>query len=159
MKDNSEQIPRIGIGTFLINKNWQILLGKRKGSHGAGEWSLPGGHLEWMEKIEDCSRREVKEETGLVDIEFLTELGFSQNFFPKDKKHYITIYTAFYVKSGEPKLIEPNKCEGWEWFDLFGATMIKPGKLPLPLFGGIDGQMDAVRFAATCRRMSKRGEK
>jgi 8-oxo-dGTP diphosphatase len=32
----------VGIGVVIINRD-KILLGKRKGSHGAGEWSVPGG--------------------------------------------------------------------------------------------------------------------
>ena len=40
---------RVGVGCFvrntLINCN-EVLVGVRKGSHGAGKLSLPGGHLE-----------------------------------------------------------------------------------------------------------------
>lgn len=124
--------PRIGVGSFIINRYGEILLGKRKGSHGAGEWSLPGGHLDWFEKIEVCGRREIIEETGLTDLDYLGQLGYSENFFPKDNKHYLTAYIAFLLWSGEPKLIEPNKCEGWEWFP--------HESLPSPLFGGIKSQ-------------------
>lgn len=38
--------PRIGVGV-LIFRDGKLLLGKRRGSHGAGDWSAPGGHLEF----------------------------------------------------------------------------------------------------------------
>lgn len=56
--------PGLGVGVLVI-ENGRVLLGKRKGSHGAGTWSAPGGHLEYGESIENCAEREVLEETGL----------------------------------------------------------------------------------------------
>ena len=131
--------PRVGVGPFIL-RDAKVLLGKRKGSHGAGEWSVPGGHLEWFEDVETASRREIKEETGLTDLQFIKKLGYSENFFHAENKHYITVYTVLWLKSGEPILIEPNKCEGWEWFDL--------NKLPNPLFGGLITQLPMVREIA-----------
>ena len=34
----------------------------RRGSHGAGEYSTPGGHLDPLESFEACARRETREE-------------------------------------------------------------------------------------------------
>lgn len=43
-----QQKPKVGIGVMIL-KDEKVLLGKRKGSHGEGEYSFPGGHLEYME--------------------------------------------------------------------------------------------------------------
>ena len=56
--------PLVGIGIMILRNN-KILMLKRKGSHGSGEWNLPGGHLEFGETISNCVIREVFEETGL----------------------------------------------------------------------------------------------
>ncbi len=33
-------------------------------------------------------------------------------------KHYVDIGIVADWESGEPQNLEPEKCEGWEWFDL-----------------------------------------
>jgi len=58
------KIIKIGIGIFVF-KNGKLLLSKRKGSHGAGEYASPGGHLEFGESIIECAKRECREETGI----------------------------------------------------------------------------------------------
>lgn len=116
--------PRVGIGVVVIKDN-KILLGKRKGSHGAGSWCFPGGHLDFGETCEGCAIREVKEETG-IEIKNITFAVATNDFMPKENKHYITIHMRSDYKSGKVKLLEPDKCERWEWFDL--------GSLPTPLF-------------------------
>lgn len=42
-----------------------VLVGRRKGSHGAGLWALPGGWLEWGEPLDAAGARELAEETGI----------------------------------------------------------------------------------------------
>lgn len=116
--------PKVGVGVIVI-KDGKVLLGKRKGSHGDGEWSFPGGHLEFMETVEDCARRELLEETGLTVGKIKTG-PYTNDFFPVEDKHYITLFMIAKYESGEPKNIEPEKCEGWHWFDW--------NDLPAPLF-------------------------
>jgi len=98
----------------IIDENTEILIGKRKGSHGAGQYSVPGGHLEYGETYFDGCSRELEEEIG-ISFDSYTSLGFSEDFF--ESKHYTTLY--FEADDVDPNIeivnMEPDKCEGWEW--------------------------------------------
>jgi len=103
----------------------RFLLGRRRGSHGAGEWALPGGHLEFGESIEACARREVAEETGL-EIGAIRPGPYSNDLFTGEGKHYVTLFVLADAPVGDPELREPEKCDGWEWH--------RWSELPEPLF-------------------------
>lgn len=66
-------------GAVIFNKNEKIeyLILKYKAKH----WDFPKGHIEKGESYEETIRREVKEETGLADIEFLNGFKKSIRFF------------------------------------------------------------------------------
>lgn len=91
--------PKVGVGVLVL-KNKKVLLTQRKGSHGAGEWVFPGGHLEYWESIEDCAKRECREEAGIEikNIKFL-RLYNSKKYA---KKHYVDIGLVAEWASGEP---------------------------------------------------------
>nr|WP_319491958.1 NUDIX hydrolase [uncultured Desulfobacter sp.] len=106
--------PFVGVAV-IITRNNRVLLGKRKGAHGAGCWAFPGGHLEFNESIEGCAAREVYEETGLLvkNCRFVT---CTNDVFTDHHKHYVTLFVACAYDSGKPEVKEPEKCEKWEWF-------------------------------------------
>lgn len=56
--------PSIGVGA-IVWRGPDVLLIRRGKPPRQGQWSLPGGHQEWGETVEDALRREVAEETGL----------------------------------------------------------------------------------------------
>ena len=60
----TEKIPRIGVGVFVF-KDGKFVMGCRRGAHGEGSWSVPGGHLEYGETPEETAAREVMEEIGV----------------------------------------------------------------------------------------------
>ncbi|KAF2145199.1 uncharacterized protein K452DRAFT_222291 [Aplosporella prunicola CBS 121167] len=108
--------PKVGVGVFVFNDRGQFVIGQRKGAHGAGTWALPGGHLEYGETFETCAARETLEETGLSTtvVKFLTA---TNNIMRGDDAHYVTIFMTAKIHGDktEPELLEPEKCESWQW--------------------------------------------
>jgi 8-oxo-dGTP diphosphatase len=111
---NISNRPYIGVGILII-KDEKILMGKRRNSHGDGTWAPPGGHLEFFESPEECAQREVLEETG-ISIKNIHHIGFTNDRFVKENKHYITLYYVAEYDSGTPQILEPEKCLEWKWF-------------------------------------------
>lgn len=114
--------PGVGVGVMIINDN-KILLGlrnpdKEKASselQGQGTWTMPGGKVEFMEKLMDAAKRELEEETSLVATK-LDLLCISDDM--TETAHYVTV--GFIVKDykGEVKTMEPDTILEWKWFDL-----------------------------------------
>ena len=48
MSDPPKRWPRVGVGVLIV-RGGKVLIGRRRGSHGAGQYALPGGKLEWRE--------------------------------------------------------------------------------------------------------------
>lgn len=121
---DTEPTPRVGVGV-IIRREGRVLLGLRKGSHGAGTWALPGGHLEFGESVEDCAAREAAEETGLrIQVRALGP--YTNDVMPAENRHYVTVFVIAEAEHGTPEVREPDKCAGWGWFDWHA--------LPEPLF-------------------------
>ena len=108
----SAERPKVGVGIFLIKDN-KLLLGRRKGSHGAGEYGLPGGHLELNESFEGCVIRELGEEAG-TDIKIKTPKFLCvTNLRKYAPRHYVDIGMLAEWVSGEAVVAEPDKKEPW----------------------------------------------
>lgn len=130
-----KQRPKVGLGVMIF-KDGRILLHKRKGSHGEGEYAFPGGHLEYMESFEDCARREIAEECGVEVENFrFNYVATTTKYAPK---HYVHIGLVADWKSGEPKVLEPEKSDGeWGWYKL--------DNLPKPMFAMCEFAIDAYK--------------
>lgn len=95
-------------------KDGKVLVGERLASHGAGSFSIPGGHMEFGETFEEAALRELEEETGLTDVE-ITDLICVKNDRVYEK-HFVTIGMLAEWKSGEPIAMEPEKARNWSWY-------------------------------------------
>jgi len=132
---------RVGVAVIIFNNKDEVLLGKRKGSHGAGTWSLPGGRMEYGEKPELTAVREVEEETGLNILTPTVWHPHPFNSCVMEGQHWVTLlfWTTLhsykpYYKEQIPAVKEPDKCEEWRWFDKF--------ELPSPLFSPFKQMVD-----------------
>ena len=102
---------------LYLERNDQILLLRRFNTgYEDGKYSMVAGHFDGNETSRECMVRETFEEAGIIvqptDLEIVhvmhrKALDERVDFFLKAKRW-----------SGEPKIIEPNKCDDLSWFDL-----------------------------------------
>jgi 8-oxo-dGTP diphosphatase len=67
----------------------------------------------------------VREETGL-NVKVVDFFAVTNNIFRKEKRHSITLFFICWIRSGKLRVMEPEKCERFEWFGW--------KRLPKPLF-------------------------
>ncbi|MCI8349322.1 MAG: NUDIX domain-containing protein [Firmicutes bacterium] len=115
------QIIKVGIGIMILNDN-KILLGHRTegskdtgGIYQPGSWCLPGGKQEYQETIFECAARETKEETNL-EISNMKIFGATDDIRPD--RHFVTIWVLALENKGILEVMEPDKQDEWQWFDL-----------------------------------------
>ena len=114
--------PGLGVGVMVL-KEGKILLGlrnpdKEKASselQGQGTWTMPGGKVEFMEKLVDAAKRELEEETSLKATK-LDLLCISDDM--TDTAHYVTVGFIAREYTGEAKAMELETILEWKWFDL-----------------------------------------
>lgn len=119
--------PRVGVGCLLF-RDGKLLLVRRRGSHGEGTWSTPGGHLDPGESPAACAARETAEEIGIAPtrVEFV---ALTNDIFPEAGKHYVTIWMRGDPGTAQAAIREPREVSALGWF--------APDELPTPLFVSI----------------------
>ncbi|KAB2603809.1 nudix hydrolase 1-like [Pyrus ussuriensis x Pyrus communis] len=90
------------------------------------------------ESFEECAARELKEETDL-DIKNIELLTVTNHVFREEAKpcHYVAIVTRAVLadEDQEPRNMEPNMCDGWDWYEW--------DNLPEPLFWPLETAVQA----------------
>ena len=93
--------PIVGVGAVIWNAQHEIVLIRRGQEPRLGEWSIPGGKVEWGEGLREALLREVREETGLgVEIENLIDVvdSITRDTAGTVLRHYVLIdFTARHV--------------------------------------------------------------
>jgi len=84
--------------------------------HELGHWDFPKGWIERREKLEETAKREIEEETGIKDIEFIP--GFKEHlkyFFKWKGKNIFKIVTFFLVQTKNKKVKISYEHTGFKW--------------------------------------------
>ena len=76
------------------------------------------GHVERGETAYDAAHREAAEELGITDVDLRFELTMqrTQHGAPIDER--VDFFFTAQAWSGEPRIVEPEKCAGLQWYPL-----------------------------------------
>lgn len=94
--------PEVGVSTAVF-RDGKVLLAQRAAGALQGLWSLPGGRLEFGERLSECALRELDEEVGvkadIVDFAGIVEV------MPRARGRFHFTVIAFAARwvSGEPQ--------------------------------------------------------
>ena len=75
---------RNGVGVIIFNKHKKIFVGKRKDNQ-VDKWQMPQGGVDEGEDYFSAMKRELKEETSIINVKILKELeGFFEYELPEN---------------------------------------------------------------------------
>jgi 8-oxo-dGTP diphosphatase len=105
--------PKLTVDAVIVEGD-NVVLVKRKNNPFKDYWALPGGFVEYGEKVEDAVVREAKEETGLkVEITKLTGV-YSD---PKRDPRGHTVSAVYLCKKSGGELKADTDAKEVKWFE------------------------------------------
>ena len=108
--------PFAAVYLFFV-RDGKILLSRRANTgHQDGNYSLVAGHIDGNETLRIAAAREAKEEAG-VGIA-IDDLELKLVTHALSDKEYVNFYFEAKRWEGEPKNMEPGKCDDLSWFPL-----------------------------------------
>jgi ADP-ribose pyrophosphatase YjhB (NUDIX family) len=115
-----ESIPRVGVGVLLVDADKGVLLTLRERAPEAGCWSIVGGKVDFLERLEQCAVREAREEAG-VEVELVRLLCVTDHVLPDEEQHWVAPAYLGRIVGGEARNCEPDKTREVRWFE-FGSV-------------------------------------
>ena len=94
--------------------------------HEWGHWDFPKGHIEKGEKLEETAKREIQEETGIEDVEFVKGFKETIKYFYKmpctrissvrgKQGENIMKFVTFFIAKTKTQKIKLTEHTGYEW--------------------------------------------
>lgn len=119
----------IGVGACILSNDGKIFLTLRgaKARNESGKWEIPGGSVEFGERLEQALVREIHEELG-IGIQVLELLHVVNHIIPDEHQHWVSPTFVCRITDGTPAIREPGKCDAIGWF-----TIDEAEKLPLSI--------------------------
>lgn len=91
-------------GGVVINKKSELLMIFRR-----GKWDLPKGKLDKGETLEECAVREVKEETGISEIDLGKLITVTYHTYTEFGKHNLKESHWYAMKTSDVKLVPQSE--------------------------------------------------
>ena len=126
-------MPRVGVGAMIM-RDGRVLMARRNSGQRPGWYGWVGGKLEFGETLQDCARREAREEAG-IELTNLRLLCLSS--FIVEDQHWIDVEFLADIESGEPRDAAPDELAGWTWYPL--------DHLPGPIFEPAAAAIESYR--------------
>jgi len=115
-KERFKLMPAVAI---ILKQDNSILLQKRKGTGwNDGEWALVGGGVDGSETILQAATREAQEELGIIIKKDDIKVVHVLHYRAPSGFESITFYLEVSRWQGTPRIMEPDKAQKIEWFDL-----------------------------------------
>lgn len=114
---SAQRLMICGVGV-VVARDDRILLGARASGAGASLWSLPGGRLEYGETFEECGKRELHEETGLIAGARPRPVCVSNDLDGANGIQSVTVGLEMRGASGSPHNREPDRFVRWDWWSV-----------------------------------------
>ncbi len=132
----TSQRPEICVGA-IARRGESLLLIERGRGAALGEWSVPGGRVEFGETLAEAARREVAEETGL-DVVVGDVIGWVERV--SAEHHFVIVDFAVTVVGGTLRAGDDAAAARWVAVDDLGSVKLVNGLLEfLREHGVIDG--------------------
>ena len=121
-----QQFPEPTVGALIFNTDGQLFLMRSHKWHDS--YTVPGGHIELGETMEQALVREIKEETNLdiydIQLIFHQEFIYDHEFWKK--RHFI--FFDFCAKTDSTEVILNHEAEDYVWVSLDDVFALKLDK-------------------------------